>query len=254
MNFEDESYVRLYTRDTPSWKLLGWEAQTVLLHMLRDRFDRSGVFDCECHDLSHAVTAVTGLPTEIVKAGIARLLESKTWVLNGSLVVWPKYVEAQSCKRSDRARQRESREKRRTRAMSEVPAHGHGESHAVTRGHEMSQPVTPSLAELSLAETPLPPAGVTAAARVSCPADLSLTPDQRGTLETGGIPGWAIDLLTVAFVGKAVADPSDQRLLVHWRKSLSAAISGNWNNPRTRPKRPEPEKSEQVESAEGWLV
>lgn len=76
---------------------------------------------------------------------------------------------------------------------------------------------------------------------IPCPVDLALTDTQRATLESGGnmIPGWAIEVLTARFVGAATADPDELRTLVRWRKSLATAISGNWNDPAKRPKRPE---------------
>ena len=37
VDFSDESYVRLYTRDTVSWLRLGWEAQALLCLLLRQR-------------------------------------------------------------------------------------------------------------------------------------------------------------------------------------------------------------------------
>lgn len=76
---------------------------------------------------------------------------------------------------------------------------------------------------------------------IPCPADLQLTPAQRGTLETSLIPGWAIDALTTKFVSKSVADLDDLRSLTGWRKSLATAVSGDWNNPAKRPSPPAPD-------------
>lgn len=153
VNYEDEDYVRYYTRDTVSWRALGWEGQTVLALMLHGKFDRSGVFDCDGHDPSQAVTLVTGVPTQVTVVGLERILASKTWVLRDGKLVWPKFVHAQSCRRSDRARQRESREKRRGDALGENVTD-------VTSCHSESQHVTPSLAKPSLAEDPpKPPRG-----------------------------------------------------------------------------------------------
>lgn len=155
MNYEDEDYVRYYTRDTVSWMALGWEGQTVLALMLHGKFDRSGVFDCDGHTPSQAVTLVTRVPSEVVDVGIKRLLESKTWVHRDGKLVWPKFLDAQNCRRSDRLRQRESREKRQKSALGQdvTPGDiGHTASHP-------SQDVTLSLAEQSRAEdppTPLP--------------------------------------------------------------------------------------------------
>ena len=158
MNFSDEEYVRLYVRDTVTWKLLEWQGQTVLLHMLRGKFDRSGVFDCDGHELSHAVTAVTGLPLEIVEFGLAKLLALKVWEHSGERLVWPAYLEAQTCARSDRARQRESREKRRSSALV-TPVTKRDNCHDSSQA---SQTVTQSRAEQSRTEnkptSSLPPA------------------------------------------------------------------------------------------------
>jgi len=74
---------------------------------------------------------------------------------------------------------------------------------------------------------------------VSCPADLSLTEPQIGTLETSLIPRWAIPILTGRFIANHQANPDDKRDLIVWRKCLSQAISGWWNNSKTRPKKPE---------------
>lgn len=150
--YEDESYVRLYTNDTASWSLLGWEGQTVLMHMLRGKFDRAGVFDCGRHEMSRAVTAVTRLPADLVERGLKSILEEGTWVVNGTLIVWPNYVEAQTCSRSDRARQAESRKNRRDSAVIPVTEQN-DVSQNVTTCHDMSQVsrnVTLSLALPSL--------------------------------------------------------------------------------------------------------
>lgn len=143
MNYEDESYVRLYTRDTASWRLLGWEGQTVLMHMLRDRFDRAGVFNCDGHSASRAVTAVTGLPADLVDRGLAAVLAEKIWVEQEGKLVWPKFVKAQTCRKADRIRQQESRKNRLESALIDESCHG---------SSQPSQNVTLSLAELSLAK------------------------------------------------------------------------------------------------------
>jgi len=80
--------------------------------------------------------------------------------------------------------------------------------------------------------------------KVPCPPDLTLTADQCGALESSMVPGWAIDVITTDFVATAIADPSDRRQVVHWRKCLAKAISGRWHDPGRRPKRPADEVSE----------
>ena len=151
MNYPDEDYVRYYTRDTVSWRALGWQGQTVLALMLHGKFDRSGVFECDGHDPSHAVTLVTGLPPEVTVIGLQKLLDSKTWILQGDRLVWSKFIEAQSCRRADRIRQQESREKRRNTALSEPVTPG-DKGDIGHQSHTPSPSVTPSLAKPSLAK------------------------------------------------------------------------------------------------------
>lgn len=89
---------------------------------------------------------------------------------------------------------------------------------------------------------------------IPCPAGLKLTADQRGTLETGLIPGWAIDALTLRFVTKFMGDKSDKRREIEWRKGLVTAITGDWNNPSKRPKPPDNQQTDRMSTsnAEGW--
>jgi len=158
MNYADEDYVRLYVADTVTWKLMSFEAQTVLLHMLKGRFDRSGVFEIGCHTPSRAVTAVTKVPEAIAEVGVAELLESGTWVLGDGCIVWPRYVSGQTTPRTDKSRQRESRQ---NRAKQRTVTIGHTLSQPVTPSHTESQPVTLNRAEQSRAEVPpvVPPTG-----------------------------------------------------------------------------------------------
>jgi hypothetical protein len=74
--------------------------------------------------------------------------------------------------------------------------------------------------------------------KTACPSDLRLTDGQKQTLLVAMIPEWAIDQLTTRFVANYIADPNDIRLLESWRKCLSQAVCGWWNNTRTRPKAP----------------
>jgi hypothetical protein len=184
VNYDDEDYVRLYTRDTITWKMLGWQGQTVLLHMLKGKFDRSGVFVTGRHAPSRAVTAVLDLPHDVVESGLQKLLDEEVWVLGDGCIVWPNYVSAQNSRRSDRARQRDQRQRNAAIAASKRQCHTTsqdvtqrdgaitGESHDVTPSHASRAHAAASLAEPSLAKpnqadpTPQPPSrGASAVAR-----------------------------------------------------------------------------------------
>lgn len=132
MNFEDEHYVRVYTKDTKTWLRWGWEGQTVFMHLMR-RLDKAGVLD-DIEDPVPDVALLTGLPEEIVAHGLPRLLSSGTLQHVNGLLVCPRYIDGQTSKRSDAVRAKESRERRRQTAML---------SQIVTPRHEQEPPVTP---------------------------------------------------------------------------------------------------------------
>lgn len=144
MDFQDESYVRLYTRDTKTWLRLGFEGQCVLTFLIR-KLDRSGVLD-GIEEPAADVALVTGVPLAVVEVGLARLLERGVLELQGDRLVMPNYVEAQNCRQTDRVRKLESRAKRAAGIGHEV-TFCDPESPAVTNGHPPSPTVTPSLAQ-----------------------------------------------------------------------------------------------------------
>lgn len=152
MDFRDESYRRLYTRRTLTNKRLEWEGRCVMHEMLYE-FDRSGVFEF-AEDAADCISVVTGLPLEVARLGLERLLKTKTWILKPGAIVWPAFIDAQNCPRSDRLRQQESRERRRDDAMTPVTERDDSEQPVTARdnGHAPSQPsqtVTPSSTFLS---------------------------------------------------------------------------------------------------------
>ena len=157
MRWEDERYVRLYTRDTPEWCVLSWEARAFWALLLR-AVDRAGVLPVGKAGLA-GVAAMLRMPPDVVECAVAELVEDGCLVeAEGALVV-RNYVEAQNARASDKARQQASRERARDDAASRP----------VTRRHTPSQPVTPNCAVPSPAqpspekhEAAAPPAGATA--------------------------------------------------------------------------------------------
>jgi len=150
MDWSNESYVRLYVRDTKTWIRLGWEGQVVLTLALR-KLDRAGLLDDVSTADDLAVMLGNGIPVSIVEVGLSRLLDREVFVLVPSGLLMPHFIEAQESRKSDPQRQRESREKKR--AMSRFVTHESRdvtlesqpvtfESHSVTTCHNLSQPVT----------------------------------------------------------------------------------------------------------------
>lgn len=113
MRFEDERYVRVYTRDTLNWMMLRWEGQAVFLFLLR-KADRTGVIDLgESGDAVAAVVALSGMPEEFASAGVARCLKTGSIEQQGNCLIFPKFIEAQESTMTPAARQKESRLRRR---------------------------------------------------------------------------------------------------------------------------------------------
>jgi hypothetical protein len=77
---------------------------------------------------------------------------------------------------------------------------------------------------------------------VVCPADLDLTPEQIGILETSLIPSWAIPMMRTDLVGKWVTRKSADKTLDQWRSYLYAAMLRQWRSDK-RPHKPAPEAS-----------
>jgi hypothetical protein len=123
MDYSDERYVRVYTRDTPTMKLLRWEGRMVLFELLR-KVDRAGVIDFGEEGPVEAVAAVTDIPLEHVSVGLQRLLDRGCVVVKDRSIVVLKFLEAQESPQSDKHRQRESRAKRRDLARHGVTFRG----------------------------------------------------------------------------------------------------------------------------------
>ena len=132
MNWDDEQFVKLYTRDTVEWLLFPWQARAVWPLILR-KVDRAGVMDLGSHERSEAVAAMIGLPVEVVRPGLDALIEKKSCIVNNGSLVCSNYIEAQSAKQSDKARQIKSRQTRRDIAkLSQNVTNCHTVSHGVT--------------------------------------------------------------------------------------------------------------------------
>lgn len=164
MRWEDERYVRVYTRDTVDWQGLSFDAQALFVLLLR-KVDRAGLLDLGkpgkrgvAVAIGHAREWVRLEPAleELLADGCVRLVDS------GTRLLVPNFMAAQEAKASDKSRQQKSRETARdAAALQDVMArdgasHGvtacHESGQNVTTGHAASRAVTPSRAVPSRAE------------------------------------------------------------------------------------------------------
>lgn len=145
MDWQNESYVRLYTKDTPTWRRLKWEGQAVLSLLLR-KIDQSGVMD-GIEDVYDDVSIATGMNIEDAKKGLDLLLKYEVFKFSENTLFMPNFLEAQTASKSDKQRQKESRDNRKAKANiitngDNVSQNVTDKSQNVTKCHTSSQPVT----------------------------------------------------------------------------------------------------------------
>lgn len=137
MDWSNERYVRIYTRDTLEWLTWSWQAQALYVLMTR-KCDRSGVIEVGDHGAAGLCTLLRWPASELEPA-LAQILRTGAVEQHAHAFVLKNYIESQEARTSDAQRQRESRERRREAVTRGAPA-----SHAVTRGHTVSHGVTPN--------------------------------------------------------------------------------------------------------------
>lgn len=120
MNWSDERYVRIYTRDTPAWLCLSILAQGLFCLILR-KVDRSGVL--ELGQLGRRGVAIAvGFPGEWsrLEPALEELVSDGCIQVTGDRLVAPNFLEAQEAEASDKARSKAYRERRRDQARAGV--------------------------------------------------------------------------------------------------------------------------------------
>ncbi len=142
MNWEDESYVRLYKRDTITWKLIGWQGRCVLPLLLR-KVDRAGCAELEGAGME-GIAALIDVPLDVVELGVNALILRGVIELRGDTLVFPKFMAAHEARQSDKLRQKESRARRREATMtsSRDVTENREPSHGVTNRDDSDENVT----------------------------------------------------------------------------------------------------------------
>ncbi len=165
LDWENERYVKLYTRDTIDWCSLPWQGRAVWPLLMR-KLDRGGRLSLGNRGLEGAAAGIAGLiqlPVEVVEPGLAALLADGTVVVEGTELVAPNFVPAQERPQSDAARAAAYRERKAAKAAAtHAITEPDGVSQPVTPRHNESRAVTPSLTVPSCANSespPMPPAG-----------------------------------------------------------------------------------------------
>src|SRR5258708_4976847 len=149
MRWEDERYVRSYTRDTVTWKMLPGESRMLLLGLLR-KLHRAGLVGRR-GDGVQGIAAMVEVPVDFVERALPELLKRQvfTWTSTFQLFM-PNYVAAQESASSDAQRKRDQRERDSAKAnllrvQGDLPLtkSGHELSQAVTNGPTPASPTVP---------------------------------------------------------------------------------------------------------------
>lgn len=136
MDWPNEHYIRVYTRDTTTWKRLRWSGQSVLMAVLR-KLDAAGVMDIEDVEPWEAVELHCGAPQDVAQEGMEACLRLGVLIHEGNHLIAPKFIEAQWANKSDKQRQKESRDRRRADVLV---TNRDGESQNVTPGGGVTNP------------------------------------------------------------------------------------------------------------------
>lgn len=138
MRWDDERYVRIFTRDTADLLDMGWEARALLWELVR-KADRAGIVQVGKSGV-RGLARLTGIPEAVVVAALPVLLEDGCLELlpGGGGYVLPNYIAAQETPQSDAARKRASRE----RAAAGLPGGDAATRERRSRAGNSSQDVT----------------------------------------------------------------------------------------------------------------
>lgn len=230
MDWSNERYVRVYTRDTADWSCLSWQARALWVLIMR-KLDRSGVLATAKGP--RGVAALVVMPVEVVEPALAELLEDGCLTAHPLGYVAPNYLEAQECTASDAARQRESRARRgltsghtgsqdvtKRDTGSQNVTESHEGSHGVTGSHTGSHGVTPCLAVPSLTK-PEGEAHSAPATRVKKPS--------KAERETVMPEGWAPSVASLAYAGTLGLDPHREAEKFKTWTGAKGARYANWD-------------------------
>ena len=142
MDWSNERYVRIYTRDTISTRKLPWEARCVWWDFLR-RIDRAGVVDLDGATPVVAVAILCDVPDDVASSVVQQWLSDgrlEHCTDDGGQLVVPHFIEAQEAVQSDAARAKAYRERRRDTSRDVTQP-----SRKVTRVTRRHARVTPSV-------------------------------------------------------------------------------------------------------------
>jgi hypothetical protein len=107
--WDQERYVRLFTRDTPGWVMGSWQMRALMPNLMR-KLDRNGEIDLAGFGVA-GLAATVLLPVEVVGPGLESLVAQGTAVIEGETLRIPNFRAAQDFSASNAERQKAYRER-----------------------------------------------------------------------------------------------------------------------------------------------
>lgn len=240
MNFEDEAYVRIYTRDTKTWLKLEFEGQSVLMHLTR-KMDRAGVLDDVTDPVADVALVVRCRDLEFVRVGLERLLETGTLELRGTRLIAPNYIRAQTAVKTDRLRAQEARKRRRDLARLE--------SNGVHDVTPCDDPAEVQPAEAAPEPIAFASRDATPPSRDATPPSRGVTPPSRGDRERSSASRSSLADLSLTDPDPPLPPSPEQPAQT---ASTSEAGRGRRSKPRARSQCPLDLKPDDTTAATAW--
>lgn len=246
MDFADEHYVKLFTRDTVTWRSWPWQARA-LFPLLMRAVDHAGILSVGTLEPARSVALMVMLPEDIVSPGIEALLADGTVELVSGALIIPRFNDAQESKKSNAQAKREQREKaksiaRGSQVIEATTAHRQTAAVSGRSGHPPSPALpcpTPSPTQSSAprtkrASTGNPPSPT----KVEKPPDPRHQPlvkaltdaYQRKRAEAypfdGGKDAKLVTRLLARKPGDTAPDLWPMKLLAAWERALDSEFPG----------------------------
>lgn len=221
MNWPDEKYVKVYTRDTLTWKSWCWQARTVFSLLVR-KLDGAGLIETGRMDPVDALALQLDLPRDVVAVGLPPILECGTAeTVPGGLLV-PKWIEAQESTKTEAQKKRDQRSRVR-------------DQRRIAQVSEIRQSPVPECPALSPAVPGCPPP-----AQPSPTTSPAQPPAQKETTSSASPP-----LVLVAAFG-----PEDLQRLWNERKPAKAPV---WRDMTDKRRKVAAARISEGLDAAGWL-
>jgi hypothetical protein len=177
VNYEDEDYVRLFTRDTPTWKSWRWEAKATIGPLMR-KLDRNGRLDWPAGgDWCVYVAAAIDIPVKVVGIALKEFVRTDTITMGDGFLVMPNFVPGQNAARRTKSRAERTAEWKERVGYEHPPKTKRGDT-VETRGDEVSPAET-------FSPLPLPSASPSPPRSIESSALSPQRPEDAGAAATG---------------------------------------------------------------------